>query len=473
MEKYSIIILNPGVTPPFQVNQGLAHYLLGGGIVRLRRILILAIVIIAIGGIGLGTYFFVNRESGAEGSGYMLAPELEWLGKEVPKLPEPKGKVVYVDNVNDLYTALEEAEPYTTIILKEGTYVIGESLTMNKEGITLMGESYDRSKVVLRGLGFFEENFGPTQGINIAGGGVNVTIANMTLTEFNIHAIAVQGWQDPTPHGLHVFNVAFINNGRQNFKCNGGPIDRPAPENGIIEYCYFEQTYDIPVGRDDSKGGDYTGGIDCHKIKNWIIRDNVFKNIHGAKGGADAAIFVWNHSSGTIIERNVIIGCDKGIGVGNPGGATNYDQYSEEERYHHKGGIVRNNFIYAPDIKVGIEAFDAPEVKIYNNTVVSETGVDRAIQYGKRSEGLTIKNNIVAGEIVEKIEATGEVTVSSNIVKAPIEWFTDAVNGDLRLTEAAQKEVGQGENLGEVTDDLFGKKRPAGKIDLGAWQFTK
>jgi hypothetical protein len=295
----------------------------------------------------------------------------------------------------------------------------------------------------------------------------------MTLTEFNIHAIAVQGWEDPTPDGLHVYNVAFINNGRQNFKTNGGDIDRPEPKNGIVEYCYFEQTKPIPLGRDDSKGGDYTGGIDCHKVQDWIIRDNVFVNIHGAKGGADAGIFIWNHSSGTIIERNITIGCDKGIAAGNPGVATNFLNYPEAERYHHKGGIIRNNLVFAPNDKVGIEAFQAPGLKIYNNTVVSESGVNRAIQYGHDVSGLEIVNNVVAGGITQVIEATGKVKQSNNITRASLDWFIDAAKGNLQLTEAGKKAVKKGANLKEVKNDFFGNARKSGKIDQGAQQISK
>lgn len=402
----------------------------------------------------------------------LLAPGIDWLDKTVPKLPEPEGKVVHVSNVDELYEAVDAIEPKTTIVIKEGIYHLNQAINLFKEGITLRGESDDRSKVVLMGPGFLNEGAGPTQAINICGG-PNITVANLTITEFNIHAISVQGWEDPTPHGLHVYNVAFINNGRQNLKTNGGPIERPAPENCVIEYCYFEQTKAIPLGRPDSKGGDYTGGIDCHKVKNWIIRDNVFVNIHGAKGGADAAIFIWNHSSGTIIERNLAIGCDRGIAAGNPGNATNFDKYPEDEKYHHKEGVISNNFIFVPDIKVGIEAFRAPGLKIYNNTVVSETGVSRAIQYGKDVRGLEIVNNIVAGGILALQDASGQVKQSGNITEVPLDWFENAPKGNLQLSEVGKRSVGTGESIDDVDDDFFGKARPSGNITPGAQQLEK
>lgn len=406
----------------------------------------------------------------------LLAPGIEWLEKTVPELPEPQGKVVYVADVKQLFDAVNDAQPNTTIVLKEGTYELSDSINLAIEGIALRGESNDRSKVVLRGPGFHNEGAPPTQAINVCGG-PNITVANLTITEFNIHAISVQGWEEPTPHGLHIYNVAFINNGRQNIKANIGPVGRPTPENGIIEYCYFEQNKPIPLGRPDSKGGDYTGGIDCHKVKNWIIRDNVLINIHGAKGGADAAIFIWNHSSGTTIERNLIIGCDNGIAAGNPGNPTNFEKFSKDEQYHHKGGIIRNNLIFAPNDRLGIEAFRAPVLKIYNNTVVSETASARAIRYGKDVRGLEIVNNIIVGGIQVLEDAEGEVKQSGNNMDASLEWFVNAQEGDLRLTEAGKKALNAANgvedvSVEDVSDDFFGNSRPSEKIDSGAQQLV-
>jgi hypothetical protein len=319
-----------------------------------------------------------------------FAKNLGWLEKTIPPLPEPTGKVVYVSNVEELYLAVDNLEPYTTIMVKEGTYQLNQTVLLSKEGVTLRGESNDRGKVVFVGSGFYDED--PHKLVNgiLIEKSPNITVANLTLTEFNIHGISVQGWGDPTPHGVHIYNVGFINVGHQNIKVNPGN-DRPAPEGGIVEYCYFEQTKAIRLGRPDSKGGDYTGGFDAHKIKDWIIRDNVIINIHGAKGGADAGIFIWNNSSGNIVERNLIIGCDKGIAAGNPY-VGHFDSYPEGvEKYHHKGGIIRNNFVYSYGDMVCIEAYAAPGVKIYNNTLVSEnSSCSRTIQYGHYTTSLEI-----------------------------------------------------------------------------------
>lgn len=408
-----------------------------------------------------------NKAVAAEKNWNCLAKDLGWLEKTVPSLPEPKGKVVSVSNTEELYAALHNLEPYMTIVLKNGTYRLTETIVLGKEGVTLRGETNDRSKVVLEGFGFYHPDAKAQVNAIIIEKATDITVANLTITEFNIHGISVQGWTDPTPHRAHIYNVGFINVGHQNIKVNPG-IERPAPEGGIVEYCFFEQTKRIPIGRPDSKGGDYTGGFDAHKIKNWVVRDNVFVNIQGSKGGADAAIFIWNNSSENIVERNLIIGCDKGIAAGNPY-IGHFDSYvAGSGKYHHKGGIIRNNFIYSYYNMVGIEAYAAPGVKIYNNTVVNEdVSCRRSIQYGHDTTGIEIINNLIGGNIQAASSSIGRKPLTeNNIVGAPLNWFKDPSNGDLRLTESSEAE-GKGMELAEAADDFYGNKR-AVKGTVGA-----
>ncbi len=392
----------------------------------------------------------------------LLAPELDWLGKEVPPLPEPEGNVITVSTFEELYSAINSAQPGDTIVLNEGVYQLTSTLVIDKNNITIRGASNDRSKVVLVGDGFKGDNYlGPDQGFLI-GHAENVTIANLTMRDFSVHGISVQGHQGP--HNLHVYNVAFIDIGQRSIKVNANDTAPPV-ENGIVEYCYFEQISEIEKGRDDGFDGDYVAGIDAHHTKNWIIRDNVFKNIRGANGNGRAAIFIWNRSEKAIAERNLIIGCDRSIAFGNP-------HIPENVKYHMKDGIIRNNMIVSPKDKIGMEIVAAVGTKIYNNTVVNENSeYHYAIKYAHEYSNVDIRNNLVSGKISPCTGQTGaKAFLQNNITEVPWDWFVDPANGNLKVVKDKVGEIkGKGEKLEEVADDFFGKKRDK-SWDVGAWQ---
>src|SRR5262249_39647497 len=119
-----------------------------------------------------------------------------------------------------------------------------------------------------------------------------VTIGDMTLENYVDHAIILnQGVQSPLIH-----DVVMIDTGEQFIKSNpngtGGGVN-----NGIVEYCTMQYTIAAP--------NNYTNGIDLHTTQNWIIRNNLFKNIYttnpltttGPGALAGPAILVWNGSS--------------------------------------------------------------------------------------------------------------------------------------------------------------------------------
>src|SRR5262249_22078236 len=154
------------------------------------------------------------------------------------------------------------------------------------------------------------------------GQGVNgITIANLTIRDLYFHPIIFNaGTSNP-----RVYNVHLIDAGQQFIKSNpdgaGGGTD-----NGVVEYSVIEFT---THAKDD-----YTKGVDVQTAKNWIIRNNLFRNIVAPPGQiAGPGILVWRGTGNTIVEGNTFVNCARGVMFGSD------DYYSPS----HTGGIIRNN----------------------------------------------------------------------------------------------------------------------------------
>ena len=71
--------------------------------------------------------------------------------------------------------------------------------------------------------------------------------------------------------------------------------------------------------------------------------DNVFQNIKGRRGGGRAAIFIWVRSRRVVVERNLIVNCDRGVAFGNPGRST--ADIDGQQPVYVSDGVIHNNFI--------------------------------------------------------------------------------------------------------------------------------
>ncbi|HEX6971710.1 MAG TPA: hypothetical protein VF234_05790 [Limnochordia bacterium] len=397
----------------------------------------------------------------AEAAAYR--PDLGWLSKAAPPLPPPEGAVVRVSTVSELQAAVRTAGPGTTILITDGTYRLTETLVLDRDGLALRGESGQREKVVLLGNGFHGERAGPPHAIRIIGD--HITVADLTIREFSLHGLDVKG--ELGPQHLLVHHVGFIDIGQRSIKVSSAGAGHPNADHGVVEWSYFEQMQSISPDRDDGFGGNYVGGIDAHGVKGWVIRDNIFVNIRGATGAGRACIFIWNNSIDTVVERNLVIGCDVGISIGNPSGPNQFARDGEKV-WHHTGGIVRNNFIVAPAGKIGAEMDKVRGLMFVHNTVVNgDPGYWRTVWFQQPTQALVIKNNLVGGLITPFEGAQAEM--AHNITRAPREWFRDPENGDLRLTEAAAAALGAAQELEGVDDDFFGRPR-TGAREIGAHQ---
>jgi hypothetical protein len=375
-----------------------------------------------------------------------------------------RGAIHRVSNITELMQALDSvnrAGVPATLLLGDGTYTLDvAALAISCQGLVIRSEHGDRDAVIVRG---------PDEGPEASVGNVflvsanDIVIADLTLGYCRFHGIQVRGEAPYDVSGLQVHNCRLINCNEQFIKGSSHDADPVGATNGTIEYCTFEFASGWAYQY-------YTGGIDIHKGVNWIVRDNVFRNLRtqpDAGAMAEHAIHFWKRCStrpqNVVVERNQIVNCDRGIGFG-----------LTDLAGGHQGGesIIRNNFIYndgtGPRTDVGIGLEFADNVTVDNNTVVI-TGYWAPIEYRfNGSSNLVFRNNLVNGPIQQRDNAP-PAQLANNLTSARPEWFRDLANGDLHLTDHAAAAIDAGLTLPAFSSDLDGDPRPQGTAwDIGA-----
>ncbi|MBI5895966.1 MAG: right-handed parallel beta-helix repeat-containing protein, partial [Desulfobacterales bacterium] len=163
-----------------------------------------------------------------------------------------------------------------------------------------------------------------------------------------------------------------------------------------------------------------------------------------------------------LIEQNLIINCDRGIGLGlGTRGCS--------------GGLIRNNMIYSDhlglnsDVGIGLES--TQNARVYNNTIYLNNSYTWAIEFRwAASTGNLIVNNLTNKSIAGR--DSGSATVRNNVTDAAAGWFLNPASGDLHLAQAVNAVVDAGETLDDVPDDVDGEPRPIGSgYDIGADEY--
>jgi parallel beta helix pectate lyase-like protein len=384
-----------------------------------------------------------------------------WFPK-APPLPPAKGEVIRVATVDELLAAVERSEPGHTILLADGDYKVPRVIVLqHKKDLTIRSASGDPTEVTLAGKGWDSDARGDD--ILHIGNCDGITIADLTFADCRSYGIKVEA--ENAPKNIHIYNCRFRDIGVRAIKGSAGQDSNVRAVKGSIRYCAFENTKVPPA--DWLYGGNYISAIDMMALEDWTISDNVFRNIKGHDGGGRAAIFIWVRSRQIVVERNLIVDCDRGVAFGNPGQST--ANTAGERLVYVADGIIRNNFIVrGPDC--GIELWHAERIKVFNNTIWRpERNWSRGIRIGTGTTKTEIVNNLVHGEI--RFEG-GEAQVRDNLAGRLEGYFVDPASGNLALTSAASGAIDKGVSLPEVTDDIRGRLRVT-RPDLGAWEFEK
>lgn len=373
------------------------------------------------------------------------SPQIYFPGQQasaclLTPLPNPSGSTITVSTVSELLSAVQQANASgnLTILLEDGTYTLEEMLWISGNNVAFRSKSGSQSAVIIRGQGM---RGGVSHIFNVPGD--NFTAADMTIGWVANHGVQIHSDADnPIIH-----NIRFVDTGEQMLKVSYRPGDSDSSDNGLVEWCVFE--YSAGVGPQY-----YIGGIDAHQAHNWIIRNNLFRNIRSPEGElAEHAIHFWSESRNTLVENNIIANCDRGIGfgLGDRG---------------HLGGVIQNNMIHTTrDVGIGLE--NADRTAVYHNTVFTEN-YPNSIEYrftGTRD--VSILNNLTNAAIASRDGGSGRV--ETNITNAQSAWFANPESGDLHLVTAESTVIDRGQPLSEVTQDIDCDLRPRdGGYDIGA-----
>ncbi|MBI4232640.1 S-layer homology domain-containing protein [Candidatus Peregrinibacteria bacterium] len=299
------------------------------------------------------------------------------------------GTVINVTNVNELKDAIAQANSSdnTTILLADGTYTLDNGLWVDGDNIIIRSQSGNRDAVKIKGQGM---NGGVPNVFWLAGD--NITVADMTVGEVANHAIQVHGELDADNALLH--NLHIIDTMEQLVKVSYDANQMQlSSDNGVLECSTLEYTAGIGPQY-------YIGGIDAHNAKNWLVKNNTFKNISSPEEDwAEHAVHFWSTSQDTRVENNTIINCDRGIGfgLGDRG---------------HIGGMILNNTIInnneRGDVGIGLE--NASGVLVEGNTITLNHDYPNAIEYRfAGSKNITIKNNVTNKAIVSRDGGSAEL----------------------------------------------------------------
>jgi hypothetical protein len=287
-----------------------------------------------------------------------------------------------------------------------------------------------------------------------------VTLADLTISQVGFHGIQVRG--EAGAHGVVIHHVHILDTGQQLIKGSMSQTSKPCRD-GLVACSTLEYT--------DSAPSDYTNGVDVLNGENWVVRDNVLRRIRGLRSQgyrAGPSILFWGGSRDTIVERNLLIECYRGIALG-----LGRDRPDAPDHLDHRGGIIRRNAICNLDTRADepIEVNASPGVLVEHNTVMVEAEVPWSISIRFPTASAVVRNNLTNHQVILRDGAKADL--KANIVTARPEWFVDPRSGDLRLARQDLPAV----DSGIPTDSLDARKKGgepsfSGKApDAGAYEF--
>jgi len=386
-------------------------------------------------------------------------------------LPAPTGTVVPIEpsQVGQLQALVSNAEPGTTFVLAAGTYALnGDYLWIDAPGVGLRGATGDPEDVVIDG------GYVTTEIVTVAAS--NVTIADLTIQRAYTHPIHVTGGQAASITNTLLHNLRVIDPGQQAIKINTAQGGQTFADAGVVSCSWIELT---DAGRTSIRDNCYTGGIDAHQARDWVVRDNTIAGFWCEQGLSEHGVHFWRGGRDTVVERNELVNNARGIGFGltENGDDRAYDDApcpGANGHVGHFGGVIRNNTMLADDPELfasqfgmdgGVALAQSCGAQVLHNTVYATQAPFASIEWRFPNTDARIANNLVSHPMRERSDAVAELV--SNREDATAVEFVDAAGWDLHLAAGAAA-IDAGTPDSAVFDDVDAEPRTDAAPDLGA-----
>lgn len=384
--------------------------------------------------------------------------------------PAATGTVHHVSPSDDLEAVIEAAATGDTVELAAGTYTLdsGSYIHLVTDEVTVRGATGDPADVIIDGA--YDAGFGFVVAAS------DIVIADLTVTRAYYHPIHVTPSGGRSITGTVLYNLRVVDPGEQAIKINTAEGGTRFADDGLVACSHIELT---DTGRPHIRNNCYTGGVDAHQARDWVIRDNHIAGFWCDAGLSEHGIHLWRGSRDPLIERNVIVDNARGIGLGliddDVGRAWSDEPCGAGVVADHYGGIVRNNFIAGSDAALfasssgmdgGIALADACDATVVHNTVFSTDPPFASIEYRFPATSGVVANNLVSHDVRDR-GVGGPLTDTGNVTGAGADWFTDGPSGDLHLTAAASAAIDAASPAHSVPSDIDGDAR-GGTADVGA-----
>jgi hypothetical protein len=338
------------------------------------------------------------------------------------QIPSPPQQTrIDVTTPADLYRAVDQANRSGNckIVLADGIYQLTNTLFIRGDNISLVSASADYHKVTLRGLGMRRT---PQTNNLIRVSGKYFTFSGITAEQAPNHIIQIAG--EANADYATIENALLQDSFEQILKVSYRRETGVSADQGKITNTTF--AYSAGIGPQY-----YIGGIDLHGGQEWIIANNQFYGIASPQDRvAEHAIHIWNQSQNNLVQNNVIINSDRGIGFG------------MTHRENHGGVIAQNtlfHFADHPNADVGIIAEMSPGTQIVNNVIILNQDYSNGIEYRyPNTQGVLISGNRLNKAIRARNDA--KANVSNNIRQLSI-TRTELEHAIIRFPKVYQERI--------------------------------